>query len=197
MLIVKTVHGMSASCVLDCWTYSSDPVMLLFVCCLTSQQHASVSQGRICSDSFTCCHTEIEIADQIFHLTQSQYIDTGSTSPSTDSITPGSWQGSHWSTNFKSLYDSTPKKSRRKRDSNPGSSALEADVLTTRPARRSDPVHRTTEQVAWTYVRIYIRKWLIASCGNYILSRYLSKQSKPVCMFCSSAFSSFSLRVFF
>ena len=34
---------------------------------------------------------------------------------------------SHW-------YDSTPKKSRRKRDSNPGSSALEADAL---PARRS------------------------------------------------------------
>ena len=29
---------------------------------------------------------------------------------------------SHW-------YDSTPKKSRRKRDSNPGSSALEADAL--------------------------------------------------------------------
>ena len=29
-------------------------------------------------------------------------------------------------------YDSTPKKSRRKRDSNPGSSALEADALTTR-----------------------------------------------------------------
>ena len=32
----------------------------LFVGCLTSQQHASVSQGRICSDIFTCCHTEIE-----------------------------------------------------------------------------------------------------------------------------------------
>ena len=29
----------------------------LFVGCLTSQQHASVSQGRICSDKFTCCHT--------------------------------------------------------------------------------------------------------------------------------------------
>ena len=32
-----------------------------FVCwlvgCLTSQQQASVSQGRICSDNFTCCHT--------------------------------------------------------------------------------------------------------------------------------------------
>ena len=31
--------------------------------CLTSQQRASVSQGRICSDNFTCCHTEIEVAD--------------------------------------------------------------------------------------------------------------------------------------
>ena len=37
---------------------------------------------------------------------------------------------SHW-------YDSTPKKSRRKRDSNPGPSALEADALTARPTRRS------------------------------------------------------------
>ena len=32
--------------------------------CLTSQQHASVSQGRICSDNCTCCHTETEVADQ-------------------------------------------------------------------------------------------------------------------------------------
>ena len=31
----------------------------LYVGCLTSQQHASVSQGRMCSDNFTCCHTEI------------------------------------------------------------------------------------------------------------------------------------------
>ena len=36
---------------------------------------------------------------------------------------------SHW-------YDSTPEKSRRRRDSNPGSSALEVDALTTRPTRR-------------------------------------------------------------
>ena len=94
-----------------------------FVGCLTSQQHASVSQGRICSDNFTCCHTEIEIADQTF--THSQYTDTGSTSPSPNPIMPGAWQDSHWSANFEShWYDSTPKKSRRKRDSNPGSSAL-------------------------------------------------------------------------
>ena len=86
---------------------------------------------------FTCCHTEIKVADQTFYLTQSQYTDTGLTSPSADPITPGAWQGSDWSANFLShWYDLTPKKSRRKRDSNPGSSALEADALTTRPTRR-------------------------------------------------------------
>ena len=34
--------------------------------CLTSLQHASVFQGRMCSDNFTCSHTEIEVADQTF-----------------------------------------------------------------------------------------------------------------------------------
>ena len=105
---------------------------------LTSQQHASASQGRICSDNFTCCHTEIEIADQTFYLTQSQYTDTGLTSPRADPIMPGSLAGkplecqflSHW-------YDLTPKKSRRKQDSNPGSSTLEVDAFTIRPTRRS------------------------------------------------------------
>ena len=72
----------------------------LLVGCLTSQQHASVSQGRICSDKLTCCHTEIEVADQTFYLTQSQYTDTGPTSPSADPLSPGAWQGNHWSANF-------------------------------------------------------------------------------------------------
>ena len=67
---------------------------------LTSQQHARVSQGPICSDKFTCCHTETEVADQTVYLTQSQYTDTGLTSPSTDPITPGAWQGSRWRANF-------------------------------------------------------------------------------------------------
>ena len=102
----------------------------MFVGCLTSQQHASVSQGRICSDNFTCCHTEIEAADQAFYLTQSQYTNTGPTSPSADPISPGAWQGSHWSANFEVTGMTRPrKKSRRKRDSNPGSPALEADAL--------------------------------------------------------------------
>ena len=57
--------------------------------CLTSYQQASVSQGRICSDHSTCYHTEIEVADPTFYLTQSQYTDTGPTIPSADPITPG------------------------------------------------------------------------------------------------------------
>ena len=77
---------------------------------LTSQQHASVSQGRICSNIFICCHTEIEVADQTFHLTQSRYTDTGPTSPSTDLITPGAWQGSHWSVNFEVTGMTRPRK---------------------------------------------------------------------------------------
>ena len=80
------------------WLISA--VVCLFVGCLTSQQQASVSQGRICLDNFTCCHTEIEVADQTFYLTQSQYTDTRLTSPSADPITLDAWQDSHWSANF-------------------------------------------------------------------------------------------------
>ena len=65
-----------------------------------SQQYASVSQGRIYPDNCTCCRTETEVADQTFYLTQSQYTDTGPTSPNADPITPGAWQGSHWSADF-------------------------------------------------------------------------------------------------
>ena len=78
--------------------------------CLTSQQRASASKGPIYSVKFTCCRTEITVADPTFYLTQSQYTDTGPTSPSADPITPGAWQGSHWSTKFLShWYDSTRK----------------------------------------------------------------------------------------
>ena len=81
---------------------------LLFVGWLLNvQQQASVSQGRICSDNFACCHTEIDVADPTFYLTQSQYTDTGPTSPSADHIAAGQECQflNHW-------YDSTPKKSR-------------------------------------------------------------------------------------
>ena len=114
--------------------------LCLLAGCLTSQQHASVSQGRICSDNLTCCHTEIEVAYQTFYLTQSQYTDTGPTSPSPDPIMPGAWQGSYWSANFEVTGMTLTGKIRRKRDSNPGSSAPGADALTTRPARRSESI---------------------------------------------------------
>ena len=64
-------------------------MVLLLVGCLTSQHNASVSQGRICSENWTCCHTEIQVEDPTFYLAQSKCTDTRPTSPSADLITPG------------------------------------------------------------------------------------------------------------
>ena len=120
----------------------------LLVACLTSQQQASVFQGLICSDNFKCWHTEIEVADQTFYLTQSQYTDIGPTSPSADPITPSAGRVAIGVPIFKSLVWLDPEKFCRKRDSNPDSSTLETDALTTRPSRRfaqdgrKDPSHR-------------------------------------------------------
>ena len=51
------------------------PAVGLFVgwLVLTSHQHDGASQGRICLDKCTCCHTEIEVANQTFYLNHSQY----------------------------------------------------------------------------------------------------------------------------
>ena len=40
----------------------------MLVRCFTSQQQARVSQRRICLDNLTCCHTEIEVADQTIEI---------------------------------------------------------------------------------------------------------------------------------
>ena len=82
----------------------------LLVGCFTSQQHASLSQRRICPDKFTSCHTKIKVADQTVYLTPSQYSDTGPTSPSPDPITPGACQGSHWSADFQEAGMTEPGK---------------------------------------------------------------------------------------
>ena len=122
--------------------------LCLLVGCLTSQRHACVSQGRICSDNFMCCHTEIEAADQTFYLTQLQYTDTRPTSPSTDPMMPGTWQGSHWSANFQVTGMTQPGKI----PSQAGSSSLEADALTTRPRdlTTSRPQHNFHTKLANT-----------------------------------------------
>ena len=39
---------------------------MLLTSCLTSQQHASISQGQICSDHCTHNHTEMEVANPTF-----------------------------------------------------------------------------------------------------------------------------------
>ena len=81
-------YGTNSKTVWDVHTWLQESIVVcsrkvcLFVCCLTSQQHASVSQRRSCTDNFTWCHIEVEVADQTFYLTQSQYADTGPTSPS-------------------------------------------------------------------------------------------------------------------
>ena len=126
------------------WSLVKELRVCLLVGCLTSQQQASVSQGRICSDNFTCCHTEIEVADQTFYLTQSQYTDTEPTSPSADPITPGAWQGSHWSANFEVTGMTRPRKNPAQEGFEPRTFRSRGGHLTTRPTRRSG-----TERQIW------------------------------------------------
>ena len=117
--------------------------ILLFVGFFTSRQHASVSQGRICSDSCMCCHTQIEVGDQMCYLTQSQSTDTGSTCPSADPIMPGTLRGSHWST-YAQVTGMTPpgQRSTAKVGIEPRSAAVEADALTARPTTQSTSTQR-------------------------------------------------------
>ena len=58
-------------------TYNLNSSYSLFVGCLTSQQHSSVSQGWTSSDKFMCCHTETELQIKLL------------TSPSHSILTPG------------------------------------------------------------------------------------------------------------
>ena len=109
-------------------------LLLSFVRCLTSQQHASVSQTQICLDNCTCCHIEIEVAGQTCYLTRSQYTDNRPTSSSADPISSGAWQGSHWNTVFGITRPG--KKPSAKAGIEPRSATLKADTLTTWPTRR-------------------------------------------------------------
>ena len=67
---------------------------------VTDARNEPVSSTSNQSFGFHRTDRSIEIADQTFYLTQSQYTDAGPTSLSADPITPGAWQGSHWSANF-------------------------------------------------------------------------------------------------
>ena len=111
-----------------------------------------VSQGRICSDKCTCCHSEIEDADQTFHLTQSQYTDTGPTSPSADGITQGAWQGSHLSAIILSywyyLTRKNPVASGIRTPDLPLSGRESGERFSNLPHLRWTPCHRAAELVS-------------------------------------------------
>ena len=103
-----------------------------------SQKHVIISHVHVYSDNCTCCHTEIEVAAQTFYLCQSQYTDTGPTSPSTDPVMPGACRVATGVPILKSLVRLDPEKiATQMRESNPESAALEADVLTTKPTMLS------------------------------------------------------------
>ena len=109
---------------------------------------------------------EIEVADQSFYLTQSQYTDTVPTSPSTDPIMPGAWQGSHWSANFLSYwYDSTRKKISSQAGFEPGNfrsqgrrlnhKASEAVSIEDRAERIKAPLSQTMHRLDTSKTNIY------------------------------------------
>ena len=73
---------------------------------------------------------------------------------------------------LKSLVRLDPAKSWRKQDSNPGSAALEADALTTRPTRRS------AEVVAAAAVAV-----VVSVCLSLYLTNLSIGLSVPVCVY--------------
>ena len=106
--------------------------------------------------NFMCCHTEIKIADQTFYLTRP-------TSPCADPLTPGAWQGSHWSTNIYVAGLTWPgKRSTAKAGTKPRSVALKADALLlgqpSSQQRRLLPQRSTPSQRILLRTRLYPSK---------------------------------------
>ena len=67
---VRDSYGQTFASVLTADRSRVSTIDCLFVCwlvgCLTSQQHASVFQGRFSTHKFTCCHTETEFCRSNF-----------------------------------------------------------------------------------------------------------------------------------
>ena len=78
----------------------------------------------------------LQITGQAFHLTQSQYIDTGPTSPSPDLTTPG---------RFKVTGIPRPRKILMQVSLNPRSATLESVEVTTLPSNLHQPAAVTTQ----------------------------------------------------
>ena len=121
----------------------------LFVGCLLNVpviKYAGVFKGWICSDNFTCCHTETEVADETFFLTQSQHTDQGQPIPALTLQCQAPGRVATGEPIPKSLVWLDPEKSPwQKQELNTGSATLKADILSTRPTGRSrwGSVYRT------------------------------------------------------
>ena len=89
VILGQSAPPTSRCCLREKWVAVVVAVVVVLAGRLTSRQHVCLSRGRICSDSCACCHTETEVIDQTFYLTQSKYTDTGPTSPGADPITSG------------------------------------------------------------------------------------------------------------
>ena len=128
----------------------------MLVGCWTSQQHASVSQGSVCSDSCTCCHTEAVVADQTFYFISSHSILTpGQPIPALTLQRQAPGRVATLVPIFKSLVWLDLEKSQRKWELNHGSATLKADALTTRPARQYLPVWRSIHESQTTFRNRY------------------------------------------
>ena len=104
-------------------------------------------------------HTEIEVADQTFYLTQSQYTDTGSTSPSADPIMPGAWQGSHWSANFEVTGMTRPRKILAQEGFEPGIFRSRGGHLTTWPSVGTVQCMPHVNMQGKCYSLVYGQRW--------------------------------------
>ena len=107
---------------------------------LVTQRPSNTLQGRTYSHSCPNCHAEIKAAKQTCSFTQSQYTDTGPTSPSVDPVAPDAQEGSNLTTNVEFTGMTRPGKSPTCRAGiEPRSAALQVDTLTTGPTRRWTP----------------------------------------------------------
>ena len=94
MIFMKLNGVYSVSLVLFVITLSRWAVGTLNVSCLTPSQPRRSFQGGAAL-TLTCATHETEVAAQASCLTQSQYTDTGPTSPSANPIMPDARRGSH------------------------------------------------------------------------------------------------------
>ena len=122
----------------------------------------------------------IDVADHTFYLTQSQYTDTGLTSPSADTITAGAWQSSHWSANFQDTGMTQPGKIPTQVGIKPR--ICRSWGLTTEPTRRSNSFDKHVQfgEMASNYLDPVQAKYVKQNMKNIVaVSCFISLLHRP------------------